>query len=194
MIPRSFYFLRHGETDWNRQSLIQGHSDIPLNETGRAQARDIVPVMRKLPIDRIISSNLLRAQETAGIINDVLGRPFEIDAMLKERNFGIFEGKSISEIEKLKAEMNATGLVPEENGYPCPPQGEPYGDFRQRTVEAISRSLSSHEGENILFVAHGGLYRVLRRCLFDCVDMSPNVQPFHFERKGGIWALHTIVL
>jgi probable phosphoglycerate mutase len=190
MLPRSFYFVRHGETDWNKNSRIQGHTDIPLNETGRTQAEHAVKVLTRLPIDRIIVSNLSRAYETASIINSGLQKPLVVDEGLKERNYGAFEGKAVEEMESLKSELVARGLLPEENGYPCPPDGEPYAKFRERTLEAFHRNLETYAGENILFVAHGGVYRVLRRCLFTELDHSANVQPFHFNKGEDGWMLH----
>ena len=66
-------FIRHGQTDWNREGLLQGSSDIPLNDTGRAQARDALMTLRSMPWDVVVSSPLRRARETAQIIADALG-------------------------------------------------------------------------------------------------------------------------
>lgn len=194
MLPHSFYFLRHGETDWNKEGRIQGLTDIPLNQMGRSQAQKAVGLMKTLPIDRIVCSTLDRAHETARIVNQGLQKPLITDANIVERNFGAFEGMDVSAIEKLKAEMMQNGQQPEENGYPCPPEGESYGDFRARTIKAFTGHLNAFQGQNILFVAHGGLYRVLRRCLFGHADSSPNVQPFHFEKGAEKWILHTLTV
>jgi 2,3-bisphosphoglycerate-dependent phosphoglycerate mutase len=192
MLQRSFYFLRHGETDWNKDGKIQGHTDIPLNETGRSQAEQVVSILTRAPIHRIVVSNLSRAYETASIINAALQKPLVVDDGLKERSFGDFEGLAIEEMDSLREGMLKKGLPAEENGYPCPPKGEPYADFRVRTIAAFGRNLKQFEGENILFVAHGGVYRVLRRCLFTDLDHSGNVQPFHFEKRPGDWALNRL--
>ena len=189
MLQRSFYFLRHGETEWNREGRIQGHTDIPLNDTGRSQAEQVVPILTRAPIHRIVVSTLSRAYETASIINAALQKPLAVDEGLKERHFGEYEGLSISQFDNLRCDLAKQGLPPEENGYPCPPKGEPYADFRVRTIAAFRRNLEEFEGENILFVAHGGVYRVLRRCLFTELDHSGNVQPFHFEKRTEDWAL-----
>jgi probable phosphoglycerate mutase len=189
MLQRSFYFLRHGETDWNKSGLIQGHTDIPLNDTGRAQAEQVVSILARAPIQRIVASTLSRAYETASIVNAALQKPLAVDEGLKERHFGEFEGLKIQEMDELKDGMLKKGLPAEENGYPCPPKGEPYAEFRVRTIAAFRRNLEQFEGENILFVAHGGVYRVLRRCLFTELDHSANVQPFHFEKRDQKWAL-----
>lgn len=193
MIPRSFYFLRHGETDWNVRQVMQGFTDIPLNSNGRAQAESVAGIIAGLPISRIVASPLSRARETADIVNRALGLPLDIDEGLKERNFGTLEGKTIGEFEQIKSQLIAQGLPVEENGYPCPDGAESYNVFKNRVVGSISAHLSALAAhENILFVAHGGLYRVLRRSLFSVVDQSPNACPYHFEQVNGSWRLNRI--
>lgn len=90
-------FIRHGQTDWNRDGLLQGSSDIPLNETGRAQARDALMTVRSMPWDVVVSSPLVRARETAQIIADGLDIPLgPTYAGLVERDYGSLEGTSSS--------------------------------------------------------------------------------------------------
>lgn len=191
MIHRSFYFLRHGETDWNRRGIMQGFTDIPLNETGRAQARAAVDLFAGLPIDRIVASPLSRAHETAKIVNEKLQKPISLCEGLRERHFGAFEGKAATEIEALKAELGLQGLPPEENGYPCPPGAESYETFKARIVESLNTALQGH-GENVLFVCHGGIYRVLRRSLMGDLANSGNVEPFLFEKGAAGWAVRAL--
>lgn len=191
MLPRSFYFLRHGETDWNKQGLMQGHTDIPLNETGRAQARAAVAALSRLSIDRIVASPLVRAYETAEIVNSVLQKPLVADAGIKERHFGSMEGVTHIEMDRQRSAWMADGsLAVEENGYPCPPEAEPYDVFKTRTLETFTKHLTDEEGGDVLFVAHGGVYRVLRRCLFTELDHSANARPFYFEKvEEDLWRL-----
>lgn len=191
MIHRSFYFLRHGETDWNRRGIMQGFTDIPLNETGRAQARAAVDLFAGLPIDRIVASPLMRAHETAKIVNEKLQKPITLCEGLRERHFGAFEGKAAAEIEKLKEELGLQGLPPEENGYPCPPGAESYEIFKARIVESLNTALHGH-AENVLFVCHGGIYRVLRRSLLGDLANSGNVEPFLFEKGADGWAVRAL--
>jgi broad specificity phosphatase PhoE len=92
-MARFLYLARHGETDWNVAGRWQGHTDIPLNETGRAQARALVPVLRAVGVGAAVSSDLSRASETAGIAAAGLGVAVAYsDAGLRERSFGVFEG------------------------------------------------------------------------------------------------------
>lgn len=192
MISRSFYFVRHGETDWNREGVLQGFSDIPLNETGRDQARAASSLIAALPVSRLVASPLQRASETASIINQALQKPIDHCADLRERHFGVFEGKSVREIEALKARMAADALAAEENGYPCPPEAESYADFKARSIGSFNRWLDLYASETLMFVCHGGIYRVLRRALTGEVDSSPNVQPYFFEKRGEAWLVHKL--
>lgn len=85
--------VRHGQTDWNADGLLQGSSDIPLNEVGREQARDVIFTLRSRPWDAVVSSPLVRARETAAIIADGLG--ITLGAAhdgLAERDYGPLEG------------------------------------------------------------------------------------------------------
>lgn len=187
MLPRSFFFVRHGETDWNRNGVLQGFTDIPLNETGRAQARAAAAVVARHPIDRIVASPLSRAHETARLLNEVMQKPLSLCPDLRERNFGDLEGKTYAELEALRATAGQDGVAVEESGYPCPPRGEAYADFKARIVGSFTRALTAGDGGNVLFVCHGGIYRVLRRCLMNDVLHSGNVEPFHFEKGDGFW-------
>ena len=89
------YLLRHGQTDWNLERRIQGHLDIPLNETGKKEALVCLEKLSSLDIDKIISSDLIRAKETAQIINEKLHLPIHFDSRLREVNLGNLQGRSI---------------------------------------------------------------------------------------------------
>lgn len=185
MLPRSFFFVRHGETDWNLQGVLQGFTDVPLNDTGRAQAQGAIEVLRDQPIDRIVCSTLSRARQTADIINAVLQKPVSFHEGIRERHFGAFEGKNSDEITRMRLDMQAQGLPVEENGYPCPPGGETYDAFKERIFSAMNDELHATPEQAVMFVCHGGVYRVLRRSLLGDVAHSPNVRPFAFERQDG---------
>jgi len=93
MATRWLYLARHGETDWNAAGRWQGHTDIPLNARGREQARLVAETMSQTVLDGVVSSDLSRARETAQIIADRLGIDLVyLDAALRERAFGPFEG------------------------------------------------------------------------------------------------------
>ena len=93
------YLIRHGQTDWNLDRKLQGQTDIPLNDNGRGQAEEVAKEIADLKIDRIISSDLLRAKETAEIINKKIGAVISFDKRLREVNYGDYEGKLIETIK-----------------------------------------------------------------------------------------------
>ncbi len=192
MLPRSFFFIRHGETDWNRQELLQGHSDIPLNDTGRAQAAAAAITFASLPVRLIVASPLLRAQETAEILNRHIKAKIIFEPDIRERNFGDLEGKGYEHFEKMKIEAKEKNLPVEENGAPCPPNAETYAQFRDRCLNGFARHLSDHADE-ILFVAHGGVYRSLQRSLKMPTSQSANCEPFLFSRADQEWRLHNLM-
>ena len=88
---------RHGQTDWNIQSRFQGHSDIPLNRVGEYQANHAANILAGMNPNRIISSDLIRAQQTAAPLLELTKIKLEIDSKLRETNGGNWEGKTGSE-------------------------------------------------------------------------------------------------
>ena len=86
------YFVRHGQTDWNVRGKLQGKSDIALNETGRLQAVETREKLKQVAMDAIYCSPLMRARETAEIINVLWELPIQCDDRLMERSFGDMEG------------------------------------------------------------------------------------------------------
>jgi probable phosphoglycerate mutase len=153
LTERAFWYLRHGETDWNAQGLAQGNVDIPLNETGLAQARDAAPLLAHRGIATIISSPLSRARVTAEIVAETLGLPVQIDADLREVAFGTLEGQP----------MAAGWYGPWMAGSATPEGAEPFEALRDRAVAAINRCLT--HPPVVLVVAHGALFRALRSAM-----------------------------
>ena len=94
--------IRHGQTDWNLEGKYTGQADIPLNETGRAQAHDAAELMRRRPVDAIFSSDLVRALETAAIVagKSESGVNIQTDVRLREINQGVWEGMHFDEIKR----------------------------------------------------------------------------------------------
>ena len=192
MLPRSFYFLRHGETDWNKQELLQGNTDIPLNDNGRAQAKSAAPFFLGLPIKYIVTSTLSRAQETAEIVNRHLKLDILFEDNIRERHFGDLEGQGYEHFQRLKKEAAEKKLIIEENGLPCPPNAEPYADFKQRCINGFQTHLSSLN-DNILFISHGGVHRSLQRSLnIPDLRQSGNCEPFQFLKQDTLWHLQVI--
>ena len=113
------YLLRHGETDWNKKQLLQGHTDIPLNERGRAQVEDTVRRLRALDMrmDAVVSSPLKRARETAEIAARILEYPQEkivVEDLLIERGFGEGEGMLLEEMKAQYPDSDCPGMESKE--------------------------------------------------------------------------------
>jgi probable phosphoglycerate mutase len=146
---KQFYFIRHGQTDWNVQKRTAGHDQVPLNETGRAQAESLQDVLTKLhpPVDHVFYSPTLRAKETEQIAAKKLSCPKTALDDLKEWNYGDWIGQFKDEY--IKAHYMQIE----------PPHGEKREDFFARVVAAVNGALQ--ESESPLIVAHLGNYWAL---------------------------------
>lgn len=198
-LSRSFYFIRHGQTDWNLEGRMQGQIDIPLNETGRDQAHAAIPYFKNLGIDLIVSSPLSRAYETAEIIESAIDAPLKKHDDLQERYFGSNQGKLSAQIrENYKNNPNKKVLV-EVSSFPHALDAESYYDLQDRVIEAVGKTLLEVEG-SILFVGHGGVFSALHRVLF-CNNegseyaRSDNAVPYYFEKLVcGSWDVQKVTL
>ena len=191
-LPRSFWFLRHGETDWNREGMMQGWIDIPLNETGRIQARGAAALLEKLPVSLIVASPLSRAHETALIVNEALKKPVLIDERLRERRFGTLEGTRWRDLLGHERAADDPHSLFEGHGSPCPEGAEPYELFERRVMDAVRAHMDGPESllpRNILFVAHGGVCRALSNALTGAARRTPNARPLLFEKSGAAWSV-----
>ena len=97
--------VRHGETVWNKQLRFQGHGDSHLTESGRAQARALGQRLKNIPFDELIASDLGRTKETAALIAAATGHEIQTDSRLRERNYGVLEGLTFSEIKSRYPEV-----------------------------------------------------------------------------------------
>ena len=159
--PTRIIAIRHGETAWNVDTRIQGHLDIPLNETGRRQAARMARALADEPIRAIYASDLSRAWETA----QCLGRALNIEVIsepgLRERSFGDFEGKTFAEIEALLPDQSL--LWRKRDPHFQPAGGESLLMLRNRVVATSERLAAEHPGELIAVGGHGGVMDVLYR-------------------------------
>ena len=183
MIPqRNFYFLRHGQTRWNVEGRFQGHTDIPLNETGLAQAHDAANALAQCRVDLVVASPLIRARKTAEIVAEQLQRPLLFDDELKERHFGRFEGLIVNDV---KAQF---GLQPHERLVRhLPDDAEQWHETGARTVRVIGRWLDRHPDQTLLFVAHSGLFDALHEMAFGSRIEAKHV-PYCWQHDGKNWS------
>ena len=147
--------VRHGETEWNRDSRFQGHADPPLNETGRAQARALASDLSDESFLAVDMSPLRRAAETAAILADELCLEPRPDASLKEVDVGSWSGLTRTEVEARFADGFARWL---EYGHGWD-DGETYDELGDRVVSGLVRIGREHDGGEILAVTHGGPIR-----------------------------------
>lgn len=137
------YLVRHGETEWNKMQLLQGREDVPLNDTGIEQARMCGKAFVGTPIDRVISSPLIRAQETASIISDCLGSfPVEIEPNLIERDFGLISGMNKEQRTRFLEEGSDS-------------KAESFADLCKRATDVIELYARKNSSKNLLMVSHG---------------------------------------
>ncbi len=182
---RNFYFLRHGQTAWNVEGRFQGHTDIPLNELGLAQAHDAAKILVRCPVDLVVASPLIRARRTAEIVSDQLGRPLLFDDELKERHFGAFEGLIVNEV---KAKF---GLQPHQRLVEhLPPDAEQWHETGARTMRVLGKWLTRHPKEMLLFVSHSGLFDALHQLTFG-TRLEPKHVPYHWRHDGNGWSCET---
>ncbi|KVM56279.1 phosphoglycerate mutase [Burkholderia ubonensis] len=169
MATTQILFIRHGETAWNRIKRIQGHIDIPLADSGLAQARRLAVRLARetrdgARVDAIYSSDLMRAQQTAQPAADALGLPLVLRAGLRERAYGIFQGHDSTEIEARFPDAYAAWQT-RDPGFE-PEGGESQRAFYHRVLHALEPIVAAHPGGRIACVAHGGV--------LDCVYRFAN--------------------
>ncbi len=177
--------IRHGETAWNAIRKLQGHLDIPLNAEGRRQAKALASALQNEKLDAIISSDLQRAVQTAGEIGRLQGLGTRIDANLRERYFGGFEGLLYSEIPlrfpheyALWQARDPDIMLPSGDGPEAKP-GESIRQFHTRILAAILYYAQQYQGKKIALVAHGGV--------LECAYRAAHNLPLHASRDVTIY-------
>ncbi len=159
--------LRHGQTDFNVAGRMQGHLESVLTPTGLAQAAAAAPVVAALAPDRLISSDLSRAADTAELVGAVCGLPVKLDARLRETHLGQWQGMSVDEIE---AEYPGAIATWRSDAVWAPPGGESRIQVVERSrpvVDEVDAEPSDGGSEALLVVAHGGLIAGLVSGLLD---------------------------
>jgi probable phosphoglycerate mutase len=144
---------RHGNTDWNRGGRVQGQTDTPLNEAGRAQAARAATVLAALRPDAIVSSDLSRAADTAAALAALTGLPVSIDERLRERAYGRWQGLTMAEIPNLfPAEYTRWRAGDQAPGCDI----ESLDDLGKRVGEALREAAEGTPGGTVVVATHGG--------------------------------------
>lgn len=136
-----FLLVRHGETDWNAEGRLQGHTDTPLNDFGRSQAQTLAEILAVEKLDAVYASDLARARETAEIIGGRIGLPVVLRADLREKDWGTWEGLTSAERDRVEF------------------AGETTEAHRERTLRALLEIAECHPAGRVLVVTHGGSVR-----------------------------------
>ena len=159
--PTRIIAIRHGETAWNVDTRIQGQLDIGLNDTGRWQAKRVAQALAAEPIQAIYASDLSRAWATANEVAKTTRVNPRAEPALRERGFGIFEGKTYQEIEAQWPDQ----AMQWRKRHPdfAPEGGESLRVMRDRILNVVNRLAAQHTGELIVMVAHGGVMDALYR-------------------------------
>jgi probable phosphoglycerate mutase len=173
--------IRHGQTDWNAAERMQGSSDIPLNDTGRQQARDAVALLADFDWDVIVSSPLERARETAEIIADglglELGRSYDL---LIERHYGEGEGLTKAEIDERWGDTPYPGL-------------ENLDSVVERGIASLEQIADDYPGKRVIVVCHGTIIRyTLSQLAGREFDHILNGSISNIERRESGWAVHSV--
>ncbi len=173
----TFFYLRHGETDWNKERRMQGATDVPLNATGVAQAHRAKEALRGCHVETICCSPLCRAYDTAVIVNAVLGAKLVVVEDLRECCFGGWEG-----------EIRADWYKDWRDGGVTPEGAESYEVFMTRALAAVNESLLN-KGP-VMIVGHGGVYWSVREQTTGPEGTIPNAVPIRHDPpngKGSAW-------
>lgn len=183
---QSFVFIRHGETDWNESGRFQGRTDIPLNETGREQARALAEKVAALPVSRVLVSPLSRALETAALSFPDRADLIDVEESLVECDFGSLEGCSIRdamEVHAISRKDQLKSILPED--------GESWRAMRDRCIvikdEIIARQKVGH---TVVLVSHDAVLQALSEDLTGRWLDSKHCQPYRFTRNQyGDWSV-----
>ena len=167
-MPRSDTYLlliRHGQTEWNRERRIQGNGDSPLTPLGHEQAEAVAGALRRYLIGSFYASDSGRALQTASPIVASSGQPVTTDPRLRERHYGLFEGKTQEEIRQTFPEiyMDYRKRLPDF----VAPGGESSAKLQARAMEACTEIVSRHSGQHVAIITHGGTIQAIARYVLD---------------------------
>lgn len=170
----TLYIVRHGQTDWNARGLLQGQSDIPMNNEGIKQAKMLSKNLQDIKFDAIFSSDLVRAKRTAEIIAFERKMAVATTKLLRERRYGKFEGKPYRMMHQFhntweKLSKQERSRLRADQGY------ETDEEAVSRFITFIREVSTVHLGKTILIVAHGGIMRAFLNHLSDNTYLTGSI-------------------
>jgi broad specificity phosphatase PhoE len=192
-----FYFLRHGETEWNAEGRLCGSTDVPLSDVGRAQAQLLAQRLQSIEFDALYSSPLQRALETARLIGAVIKREPMVDRRLSELDYGAWEGSTFDEIRRITPAVYRAWDADPANL--APPGGETGVHLIERVMPFLSDVAQRHPTGNVVVVCHKTVCRLLACHIMD-VPLSEyrrripmeNAALNIFELEAGRWHIVTL--
>lgn len=193
---RRFFVFRHGETDWNREQRFQGHMDVPLNDVGRQQARGLIEPLQKAGVQFLLSSDLLRAYDTARIVADALDLPLVQTPFLREAHLGEAQGKTRAEIEahfgaELVERWKSAHVSDLDVSYPG---GETGTQVKQRVFSHLEEVARREVYTRIGVASHGGVIRRMLQHLLPVDAIAPSIHnaalfEFTWDPASGVWTI-----
>lgn len=157
-----FLFIRHGETDWNRQQRFQGQIDVPLNATGHEQARRLATRLADVPAHTLLASDLLRTRQTGEPLAASWRLAPRLNAAFREQSFGVLEGLDVPTIRQQHPELWARWLEHQAD-FALPGGGESIRQFHARVITAVRQAAEDYAGQVVTVVTHGGVLDMLWR-------------------------------
>lgn len=174
--------IRHARTRWNLEKKLQGSADIPLSTEGIRDAALWGDLLKAQKFDLILSSPMIRAKQTAGILSDALGAKIVYDRDLREQDFGTWEGCTLTDIR-----THTPGAVEleESRGWDfCPPEGESRMAVLKRASRAVDAAQKRFDRKKILMVTHSSVMKILIYKALDRAftpDEAPILKPYHLH-------------
>ena len=163
----ALYVARHGETDYNAQGRYAGSTDIPINQKGSYQSKELAERLTDMTFDAIISSPMLRARQTADIVCETLHMQYTVYEEFAERDMGIYEGLTREEADSRFPYPQ--GRLHSSNPEEAPEGGESIRQVCDRINNGMKRLCHDFEGKNVLLICHGQTARAIHRY---CNDLS----------------------
>ena len=185
--------IRHGETLWNREGRIQGHSDSALTPVGTAQAEACANRLRDEEFDHVVASDLMRVRQTAELLLTGRNAPIEYDPAFRERAYGIGEGLTYAELDALHQEFVSSIRVTDPDF--AVEGSESRRQFHTRVTSAMRKVAAMHAGRRVLIVTHGGVLAIIYRWLNRMHISSehkvsiPNVAYNRVAFRGDEWKI-----
>lgn len=179
--------VRHGETPWNVERRLQGHLDVPLNDTGFAQAEATGSHLAGQPFQALICSDLLRTRQTAAAVGRHLGLDPIVEPGLRERHYGAFQGLTYDEAAARYPEEYAR-FQQREPDFAFPEHGESLQGFAERIHATLEGLSAAYAGQTVVAITHGGVLDVVHRYVIG--EPLDTHRHFKIPNAGINWIAH----